>query len=45
VGGTIRAILTTVPGTGESIAGLKAVTDDEWLAVRPSGIEEVKVIE
>ena len=40
-GDTIRAILTAVPGTGESIGGLKMVTDDEWLAVRPSGTEDV----
>jgi hypothetical protein len=38
---TIRPILTTVPGTGESIAGLKVVTDDERLAVGPSGSEDV----
>jgi hypothetical protein len=38
-GDTIQPILTAVPGTGESIGGLKVVTDDEWLAVRPSGIE------
>ena len=40
-GDTIRAILTTVPGPGESIRALKMVTDDEWLAVRPSGTEDV----
>jgi phosphoglucomutase len=40
-GGAIRAILTTAPGNGKSIGGLKVVTDDGWFAVRPSGTEEV----
>src|SRR6185503_3336093 len=40
-GGAIRAILTTAPGNGESIGGLKVITDDGWFAVRPSGTEEV----
>jgi len=40
-GDAIRAILTTAPGNGESIGGLKVVTDDGWFAVRPSGTEEV----
>ena len=40
-GETIRAILTTAPGNGESIGGLKVITDDGWFAVRPSGTEDV----
>jgi phosphoglucomutase len=40
-GEAIRAILTTAPGNGESIGGLKVITDDGWFAVRPSGTEEV----
>src|SRR6266851_77987 len=40
-GEVIRAILTTAPGNGESIGGLKVITDDGWFAVRPSGTEEV----
>jgi phosphoglucomutase len=40
-GEPIRAILTTAPGNGESIGGLKVMTDDGWFAVRPSGTEEV----
>jgi phosphoglucomutase len=40
-GGAIRAILTTAPGNGKSIGGLKLVADDGWFAVRPSGTEEV----
>jgi phosphoglucomutase len=40
-GDAIRAILTTAPGNGESIGGLKVVTHAGWFAVRPSGTEEV----
>ncbi len=40
-GEAIRAILTTAPGNGASIGGLKVVTDEGWFAVRPSGTEEV----
>jgi phosphoglucomutase len=40
-GESIRAILTTAPGNGESIGGLKVITADGWFAVRPSGTEEV----
>ena len=40
-GDPIRAILTTAPGNGESIGGLKVVTDNGWFAVRPSGTEDV----
>jgi phosphoglucomutase len=40
-GEAIRAIETTAPGNGESIGGLKVMTDDGWFAVRPSGTEEV----
>jgi phosphoglucomutase len=40
-GDAIRAILTTAPGNGAAIGGLKAVTDNGWFAVRPSGTEEV----
>jgi phosphoglucomutase len=40
-GDAIRAILTTAPGNGESIGGLKVITDHGWFAVRPSGTEEV----
>jgi phosphoglucomutase len=40
-GDTVRAILTTAPGNGESIGGLKVITDHGWFAVRPSGTEEV----
>jgi phosphoglucomutase len=40
-GDAIRAILSNAPGNGESIGGLKAVTDNGWFAVRPSGTEDV----
>ena len=40
-GEPIRSILTTAPGNGESIGGLKVMTDDGWFAVRPSGTEDV----
>jgi phosphoglucomutase len=40
-GEPIRAVLTTAPGNGESIGGLKVVADEGWFAVRPSGTEDV----
>jgi phosphoglucomutase len=40
-GEAIRAIVTTAPGNGESIGGLKVTSDDGWFAVRPSGTEAV----
>jgi phosphoglucomutase len=40
-GEVIRSIVTTAPGNGESIGGLKVVADNGWFAVRPSGTEDV----
>jgi len=40
-GDAIRSILTTAPGNGEAIGGLKVITEDGWFAVRPSGTEDV----
>jgi len=40
-GGAIRATVTTAPGNGESIGGLKVSADEGWFAVRPSGTEDV----
>ncbi|HEX8941707.1 MAG TPA: phosphoglucomutase (alpha-D-glucose-1,6-bisphosphate-dependent) [Gemmatimonadaceae bacterium] len=40
-GDAIREILTTAPGNGEAIGGLKVTTDNGWFAVRPSGTEDV----
>ena len=37
----IRAKLTTAPGNGAAIGGLKVVTDHGWFAARPSGTEQV----
>jgi phosphoglucomutase len=40
-GDTIAAKLTTAPGNGASIGGLKVVTKQGWFAARPSGTEDV----
>jgi len=40
-GDTIAAKLTTAPGNGASIGGLKVVTEQGWFAARPSGTEDV----
>ena len=40
-GHPITARLTTAPGNGEAIGGLKVVTDRAWFAARPSGTEDV----
>jgi len=40
-GEPITAILTTAPGNGASIGGLKVVTDNAWFAARPSGTENI----
>jgi phosphoglucomutase len=40
-GDAIRSIITTAPGNGASIGGLKVTTDQGWFAVRPSGTEDV----
>jgi phosphoglucomutase len=40
-GDVVRAVVTAAPGNGESIEGLKVITDDGWFAVRPSGTEDV----
>jgi phosphoglucomutase len=40
-GDVIRAILTTAPGNGAPIGGVKVITDNGWFAVRPSGTEDV----
>jgi len=39
-GDPITARLTTAPGNGASIGGLKVITDNGWFAARPSGTEE-----
>jgi phosphoglucomutase len=40
-GDQIAAMMTTAPGNGASIGGLKVVTDHGWFAARPSGTEDV----
>ena len=40
-GEKIEAMLTTAPGNGQPIGGLKVVASHGWFAARPSGTEEV----
>jgi phosphoglucomutase len=40
-GEPIKAMLTTAPGNGAPIGGLKVVTENGWFAARPSGTEHV----
>jgi phosphoglucomutase len=40
-GEPITASLTTAPGNGAPIGGLKVVADSGWFAARPSGTEDV----
>ena len=40
-GDSITAMLTTAPGNGAAIGGLKVVSEYGWFAARPSGTEDV----
>ncbi len=40
-GEPVTAILTTAPGNGAPIGGVKVITEDGWFAARPSGTENV----
>ncbi len=40
-GEPITAVLTTAPGNGQPIGGLKVTSANGWFAVRPSGTEDV----
>jgi phosphoglucomutase len=40
-GEKILAALTTAPGNGAPIGGLKVVAESGWFAARPSGTEDV----
>jgi phosphoglucomutase len=40
-GDPITAKLTTAPGNGAAIGGLKVVAESSWFAARPSGTEDV----
>jgi phosphoglucomutase len=37
----MTAVLTTAPGDGQPIGGIKVVTEHGWFAARPSGTEAV----
>jgi phosphoglucomutase len=40
-GETIQNILTTAPGDGSPIGGIKVIAENGWFAARPSGTEDV----
>jgi len=40
-GEPIKAMLTTAPGNGAAIGGLKVTTQNGWFAARPSGTENI----
>jgi phosphoglucomutase len=40
-GEKIVSTLTTAPGTGDPIGGIKVVSEGGWFAARPSGTEDV----
>ena len=40
-GHPITALLSTAPGNGAAVGGVKVVTDRAWFAARPSGTEDV----
>ena len=40
-GDPIRAVLSTAPGNGQPIGGVKVVTEHGWFAARPSGTEPI----
>jgi phosphoglucomutase len=40
-GQPIQKILTTAPGDGNAIGGIKVIAKDGWFAARPSGTEEI----
>jgi phosphoglucomutase len=40
-GDPIQSMLTSAPGNGAAIGGLKVITQQGWFAARPSGTEEV----
>jgi phosphoglucomutase len=40
-GEQVTAVLTTAPGNGAAIGGLKVTTESGWFAARPSGTEDV----
>jgi len=40
-GNRVTSVLTHAPGNGAPIGGWKVITDQGWIAVRPSGTEDV----
>ena len=40
-GQKITSVLTKAPGNGESIGGVKVITETGWFAARPSGTEDI----
>lgn len=40
-GEKIQNILTTAPGDGNPIGGIKVIAENGWFAARPSGTEDV----
>jgi phosphoglucomutase len=40
-GEKIQQVLTTAPGDGNPIGGVKVITENGWFAARPSGTEDV----
>lgn len=40
-GEKIESILTNAPGNGASIGGLKVIAESGWIALRPSGTEDI----
>ena len=40
-GEKIVAMLTTAPGDGKPIGGLKVIAENGWFAARPSGTEDI----
>jgi phosphoglucomutase len=40
-GEPVTAVLTTAPGNGAAIGGVKVMTENGWFAARPSGTEDV----
>jgi phosphoglucomutase len=40
-GEPVTALLTTAPGNGAAIGGVKVMTENGWFAARPSGTENI----
>ena len=40
-GDPVQAAITTAPGNGQSLGGIKVSSDNGWFSARPSGTEDV----